>query len=159
MSNIARLRPHNLVKVLWKDLLRTEGAIDVECAMYDYPSEFYNRVLDVRGSLLHRGYGVIIVSEQDDLCQACNKKDRIDCNLPDNGEGNQQFLAGCGLEIGVPYTNRQLLEKIRNYAALQVDEPMAILRKGFLDTLLIENEIKARGIGAYAPCLPKTTRG
>lgn len=136
---LVSLRPHNLVKVLWEDLLRTEGAIDAECAMYDYTYEFYSRILEVREKLLHNGYGAIMIPGYDELCGACDKKEDFICKLPDNGESNRDFLSGCGLEMEKPYANRELLERIRAYAAGQQD-PVAGLKRAFLDSILIGYE-------------------
>lgn len=138
-ERVISLRPHNLVKVLWEDLLRTEGQIGAECAMNDYTYEFYSMVLDVRNRLLHKGYGAIMIPEHDDLCHACGKKEDFICKLPDTGESVQDCLGGCGLEMGKPYANRELLERIRDYAANQSDI-VAGLKRAFLDSILIEKQ-------------------
>ncbi len=66
-----------------------------------------------------------------------DKKEDFICKLPDTGESVQDFLGGCGLEMGKPYANRELLEKIRGYAANQSDI-IAGLRRAFLDSILIK---------------------
>ncbi|MBU2638617.1 MAG: hypothetical protein KJ955_06600 [Nanoarchaeota archaeon] len=139
-DKIIRFRPHNLVKVLWKDLLRTEAEIGMECTEQGYPSQFYSKVCEVRNNLFYNKHGVILVPGFDDMCHACDSREDFICRQPDNGDSNRQFMDDCGLEMNVPYANRDLLERIRGYASMQIGDPMAILKGGFIDLILIGNE-------------------
>lgn len=139
-ERVIRLRPYNLVKVLWEDLLRTEAEIGMECEQNDYRYEFYSKVCEVRQNLLCNGYGVILTSGLDDLCRACDYKDEPLCKLPDSGDSSRQFMDSCGLEMNVPYASRDLLGRIRGYAEMQTGDPMAILKRGFLDLIILGNK-------------------
>lgn len=141
-GKIITLRPHHVEKLLWENLLKTEGEIGVEAADQGYSYSFYEKVLDVTEKLLKTDCRVIIVPGLDDLCSACDSKEDLGCKIADKDK-YQMFVNQLGLAMNSLYTSRDLLEKIKQHANklyAETGDAGALGRFTYLEYILKERE-------------------